>query len=39
MKQYQIKISKISAALDNLNDPEGTSQAWVNVKENIENLT
>jgi hypothetical protein len=35
MKQYQIKILKRFAALENLNDSEDTDRAWENVKENI----
>jgi hypothetical protein len=31
-KQYQIKISNRFAALDNLNDTEGTYRAWENIK-------
>jgi len=35
-KQYQIKISKCFATLENLNDIEDISRAWENIKENIE---
>jgi len=34
-KQYQIKISNRSAALENLNDNEDINKAWENIKENI----
>ena len=34
-KQYQIKISNRSAALQNLNDCEDTNWAWENITENI----
>ena len=34
-KQYQIKISNRSAALENLNDNEDINKAWENMKENI----
>jgi hypothetical protein len=33
---YQIKISKNFAALENLNDNEDINRAWENIKENIE---
>ena len=36
-KQYQIKISNTSAALENLNDREDVNRTSENVKENIEN--
>ena len=32
-KQYQIKISNRSAALENLNDSEDIKKAWKNIKE------
>jgi len=34
-KQYQIKISNQSEALQNLNDSEDINRAWENIKENI----
>ena len=34
-KQYQIKISKRSAALENSNDSEHIMRAWEDIKENI----
>jgi hypothetical protein len=34
-EQYQIKISKKFAALENLNDRENINRAWENIKENI----
>jgi hypothetical protein len=34
-KHYQIKISKGSAALENLSDSENINRAWENMKENI----
>ena len=34
-KQYQIKISKRSVALKNLNDSEDMNRVWENIKENI----
>ena len=34
-KQFQTKISKRSAALENLNDSEDINRAWENIKENI----
>jgi hypothetical protein len=34
-KEYQVKISKTVAALENLNDSEDTNRAWKNIKENI----
>jgi len=34
-KHYQIKISKSSAALDNLSDGEEVNRVWVKLKENI----
>jgi len=33
--QYQIKASKMLAALENLNDSEDINRAWENIKENI----
>jgi hypothetical protein len=33
--QYQIKISKMMAALENLNVSEDINTAWENIKENI----
>jgi hypothetical protein len=35
MKQYQIKISYGSAALENLSASEGINRAWENIQENI----
>jgi len=35
MKQYQMKISKRSAALENLSDSKDINRAWENIKENI----
>jgi hypothetical protein len=35
MKQYQLKISNRSAALENLNVSEDINRAWENIKENI----
>jgi len=35
VKQYQVKISKSFAALENLNDSEDINRAWENIKENI----
>ena len=32
-KQYQVKISKRSAALENLNDSQNINRAWENIKE------
>jgi hypothetical protein len=32
-KQYQIKISKSFAALENLSDGEGVNRAWENMQE------
>jgi hypothetical protein len=32
-KQYQIKISKRSAALENLSDSEDINRAWEKIKE------
>jgi hypothetical protein len=32
-KQYQIKISNRSAALENLNDSKDINRAWENIKE------
>jgi len=34
-KQYQIKISSRSAALENLSDSKDIHRAWENIKENI----
>ena len=34
-KQYQVKVSNSSAALENLSDSEDINMAWENVKENI----
>jgi actin-like ATPase involved in cell morphogenesis len=34
-KQFQIKISKRSAALQNLSDSEDINRTWENVKDNI----
>jgi hypothetical protein len=34
-KEYQIKISKSFAALENLNDSENINRDWENIKENI----
>jgi len=34
-KQYQVKISKSFAALENLSDSEDVNMAWENIKENI----
>jgi len=34
-KQYQIKISKSSAALEPLKDSEDTNMGWENIKQNI----
>jgi hypothetical protein len=34
-KQYKIKISNRSAALENLNFSENINRAWENIKENI----
>jgi hypothetical protein len=34
-KQYQIKMSNRSAALENLNDSKAVCRAWENIKENI----
>jgi hypothetical protein len=34
-KEYQIKISKMFAALENLNDNEDINRAWENIEENI----
>ena len=35
IKQYQIKISKMFAALENLSYSKDISRAWENIKENI----
>ena len=35
MKQYQIKISYGSAALENLSASEDINRAWENIQENI----
>jgi len=34
-KQYQVKISKTFAGLENLNDCKDINRAWENIKENI----
>jgi len=34
-RQYQSKISKWYAALENFSDSEDTNRAWENIKENI----
>ena len=34
-KQYQIKITNMFAALENLSDDEDLSRAWEHIKENI----
>jgi hypothetical protein len=34
-KWYQIKISNMSAALENLNDSEDMKRAWENIKETM----
>ena len=34
-KQYQIKISNRSVALENLNDSDDIKRAWKNIKENM----
>ena len=34
-KRYQIKISNMLAALENLNASKDTNRAWENIKENI----
>jgi hypothetical protein len=34
-KQYQIKISKSFAALENLNNNEDKNMGWENIKQNI----
>ena len=34
-KQYQIEITNMFAALENLNDDEDIKRAWENIKENI----
>ena len=34
-KQYQIKISRMFATLENLNDREDINRAWENIKKNI----
>ena len=34
-KQYQIKISNKSAALENLSDGEDINRAWENIKEHL----
>jgi len=38
-KQYQIKISKLFAALENINDSENINRAWDNIKGTVTNLT
>jgi hypothetical protein len=35
MKQHQIKITNMFAALEYLSDYEGINRAWENIKENI----
>ena len=35
-KQYQIKISNMFAALEDLNDSKDINRAWENIKESIE---
>jgi hypothetical protein len=35
LENYQIKISNIFAALENLTDNENKNRAWENIKENI----
>jgi len=37
-KEYQIKISKMFAASENLNDKEDINGAWENIKENVTTL-
>jgi hypothetical protein len=37
-KKYQIKISKMLASLENLNDSEYINRAWENINENIKTL-
>jgi len=37
-KQYQIKISKMFAALENLHDREDINRAWKNIKESVKTL-
>jgi len=34
-KQYQIKVSNVYAALENLTDGKDINRAWENIKENI----
>jgi hypothetical protein len=34
-RQYQIKISNMVAALENLSDNEDVNMGWENIKENI----
>jgi len=34
-KRYQIKISNMFAALDNISDREDINRAWENINENI----
>jgi len=34
-KEYQIKISNMFAASENLNDKEDINGAWENIKENV----
>ena len=34
-KQYQIEITNMCAALENLSDDEDINKAWKNIKENI----
>jgi hypothetical protein len=35
LENYQIKISNMFAALENLTDKKNTNRAWENIKENI----
>ena len=37
-KEYQIKISKMFAASENLNDKEDINGSWENIKENVTTL-
>jgi len=38
-KQYQIKISNMFAALENLSDSEDINRAWENINKNTETST
>jgi hypothetical protein len=38
-KQYEIEITNMFAALENLSDEENTNRAWENIKENIKTST